>query len=141
VTLSNQEINLAFIPPKFVTVQAPNIVISGASYSASEQKTGETWIDGKPIYRRLFTGTITAAVNELYRVSLIPTGISEVIKSDGWWDSGSSGSKFALNCFTNDNLSYSFLITGPTGEVFWKSQSFATRTNSPYKIWIEYTKA
>jgi hypothetical protein len=43
--------------------QAPNIVISGASYSASEQKTGETWIDGKPIYRRVFSGNITAAVN------------------------------------------------------------------------------
>jgi hypothetical protein len=52
---------LYFIPPKFVTVQAPNIVVSGASYSNTEQLTGETWVNGKPIYRRVVyrnTGSI-----------------------------------------------------------------------------------
>lgn len=29
---------------------------TGANYSTSEVKTSNTWIDGKPIYRRVFTG-------------------------------------------------------------------------------------
>jgi hypothetical protein len=41
-----------FIPPKFITVQAPNIIAPLPSYSLDEQATGETWIDGKPIYRK-----------------------------------------------------------------------------------------
>lgn len=28
------------------------------SYSTSEVNTGKTWIDGKPIYKKVFTGTI-----------------------------------------------------------------------------------
>ena len=28
---------------------------AGAAYSVEEVKTGETWIDGRPIYRRVFT--------------------------------------------------------------------------------------
>ena len=32
-------------------------------YSTEEVKTGETWIDGKPIYRKVVTGTINATGN------------------------------------------------------------------------------
>jgi hypothetical protein len=48
-----------FVPPKFVTTQAANIVITNPSYTTAEQLTGETWIDGKPIYRKYFSNTIT----------------------------------------------------------------------------------
>jgi hypothetical protein len=47
-----------FIPPKFISQQAPVIVNPGVSYSQSEVATGETWIDGKPIYRRAFDGLV-----------------------------------------------------------------------------------
>lgn len=32
-------------------------VSAGIKYSTTEVKTGDVWIDGKPIYRRTFTGT------------------------------------------------------------------------------------
>jgi hypothetical protein len=57
------EVFCNFIPPKFVTVQAPNIVISSASYSTDEMKTGERWIGGKPIYKRTFIRTNLAFVD------------------------------------------------------------------------------
>lgn len=37
---------------KKIQVQALN----NPNYSTTEQKTGGTWIDGKPIYRKVFTG-------------------------------------------------------------------------------------
>jgi hypothetical protein len=57
--VSNREHMCYFIPPKFVTTQAPNIIIGGPSYSTVEQATGEHWIDGKPIYRKQFTQIVS----------------------------------------------------------------------------------
>lgn len=34
-------------------------VSAGIKYSTTEVKTGDVWIDGKPIYRRVVTGTST----------------------------------------------------------------------------------
>lgn len=34
-----------------------------SSYSTTETKTGETWIDGKPIYRKVANGTIPATID------------------------------------------------------------------------------
>ena len=40
-----------------IDTPAPN-----QSYSTSEQLTGGTWIDGKPIYRKVITG-LSVAIN------------------------------------------------------------------------------
>jgi hypothetical protein len=80
------DFELCFIPPKFVTMQAPNIVISEASYSTDEVVTGETWIDGKPIYRRVIyrnTGSLVLTMNTTIdlNTSALPSGsVSEVTK-------------------------------------------------------------
>jgi hypothetical protein len=61
-------IECKFIPPKYSTPPTP-IVVEGGDYSTSEQAVmvndGGTvrpklWVDGKPIYKRTFTGTFTA---------------------------------------------------------------------------------
>jgi hypothetical protein len=36
-----------------------NIILSGFSYSETEQNTGEIWLDGKPIYRKTFIKIFT----------------------------------------------------------------------------------
>lgn len=36
-----------------------------STYSTEEIKTGETWIDGKPIYRKSFTTTINASTHKV----------------------------------------------------------------------------
>ena len=38
-----------------------NAVASALSYSTTEQATGGKWIDGKPIYRKVFTVTNTSS--------------------------------------------------------------------------------
>ena len=38
-----------------------NAVAESLSYSTTEQATGGTWIDGKPIYRKVFTVTNTSS--------------------------------------------------------------------------------
>ena len=37
-----------------------NAVARAISYSTTEQLTGGKWIDGKPIYRKMYTGRITS---------------------------------------------------------------------------------
>jgi hypothetical protein len=83
-----------FVPPKFITTQAPNIVVSGASYSATEQATGETWVDGKPIYRKVVyrnTGALSLTYDQpnILATGIYSTGyVSEVVKLSFSADNG-----------------------------------------------------
>jgi hypothetical protein len=82
-----------FIPPKFIK-QAPPVVVDepNGSYSLDEVKTAETWIDGKPIYKRTFTGTGPTSVGTFINDLLIPPGTidtltrSEPVYSAGGYD-------------------------------------------------------
>ena len=50
-------------------------------YSTEEVKTGETWIDGKPIYRKVITGTLTnAGINVIADLSSL--NFKTIIKID-----------------------------------------------------------
>ena len=46
-------------------VNAVNELKSGEEYSTNEINTGKTWIDGKPIYRRIYQKTSTAATENI----------------------------------------------------------------------------
>jgi hypothetical protein len=43
-----------FIPPAFIKKELPVIVEKNGSYSLDEVKTADTWIDGKPVYKKTF---------------------------------------------------------------------------------------
>ena len=63
----------------------------GISYSQTETLTGNTWIDGKPIYRKTFKGvaplTSTAGQRVTYQLLLDETTLySELIGIQGWVD-------------------------------------------------------
>ena len=53
------------------TTNANNItgIINAEAYSTSEVKTNKTWIDGKPMYRKVVAFTTTVAANTLFTIS------------------------------------------------------------------------
>ena len=68
----------------------------GISYSTKEVKTGDTWVDGKPIYRRIFNGTYkelqTLVTNvsclvKIYGCGDCGTGVRRVLPYYEEWDS------------------------------------------------------
>jgi hypothetical protein len=123
-----------FIPPKFITVQATNIVISGASYSTAEQATGEGWLDGKPVYRKVFEGGITASANAESSVVLF-SGISSFIKGGGVWKQGDGDVGYDI---VGSGASKFWITT--SNELVLQTRSSNGRANAPYKVWVEYTK-
>ena len=52
-----------------------------SSYSTTETKTGETWIDGKPIYRKVVSGTIPSAIDATgwTHVAIVIPSLNKVI--------------------------------------------------------------
>jgi hypothetical protein len=61
-TLTSIALTALFIPPKLVAKQLPVVVEKNGSYSLDEVKTADTWIDGKPIYKKTInTGALPNA--------------------------------------------------------------------------------
>ncbi|MDR2126951.1 MAG: hypothetical protein LBP63_08990, partial [Prevotellaceae bacterium] len=54
-------------------------------YSTDEQWTGKYWIDGKKIYTRVSTGTVSAAADEVVNI-LLQSGVSALISVSGTWN-------------------------------------------------------
>lgn len=48
---------------KTSVVGAINEMVDGETYSTNETKTNKIWINGKPMYRKVFVGTSTGTVN------------------------------------------------------------------------------
>jgi hypothetical protein len=134
-----------FIPPKFIKKELPVVVEKNGSYSLDEVRTAETWIDGKPIYRRVFAGTISTAANTAIDIGIDDTPIySELVSSGGWWGSGGNHTaKFAVNSAYADYKQQSMIYVSFQNTLRFSSISTEPRSNdesSRYKIWVEYTK-
>lgn len=105
------------------------------SYSTTETLTGGKWIDGKPIYRKVVTGSATVSAGGT--TSLAPysefSNIWQLIKLEGFVHP-SSTFWLPMNCSTER-----IFITDTTyhGLIY---NSNAARTNVPYIIILEYTK-
>lgn len=112
-----------------------NAVANALSYSTIEVLTGGTWIDGKPIYRKVVTGSATVSAGGT--TSLAPysefSNIGQLIKLEGFVHP-SSTFWLPMNCSTER-----IFITDTTyhGLIY---NSNAARTNVPYIIILEYTK-
>jgi len=119
----------------------------GKVYSTTEQATGDTWIDGKPIYRRAFTGTITVVLNTRYDVSLVSSGVDKIIGNGGCW-SYNGTNEYISSEYTSSNtvgsasntMSYAAGFFKQGNGVVFSSLSGQNRTNAPYYLWVEYTK-
>lgn len=128
----------------FAIVQAENLD-STSYYSEDEQDTGKKSLDGKIIYRKTFTGTITAAEG-VRAFTTLASGIESIKNIEGWF-MNQDGNKLQLGSVHTGNnpntqiygLSYVFANANKNMEVItWCA---GDRTNAPYEYTAEYTKA
>jgi hypothetical protein len=130
-----------------------NTIEVGGDYSTDEQPVmvldpsnmqtrQKLWIDGKPIYRRVFTGNITRQAG-VSKEELIYFAYSLVLNVSGWW-------AYASNGKTNFTVSSSLNTTGndyeatvlSTNDSFINLRTWTVNagSNLPYQLIVEYTK-
>lgn len=104
-------------------------------YSTDEIKTGEIWIDGKSIYRKVFTGSMPTILNDWNSIGTIQN-VDKVIKASG-------------NLIENNNSYYNLFYYEYCAWYMDKSQStfnllpkisWAISYDKTYIIIVEYTK-
>jgi len=109
------------------------------TFSTTETMTDKIWIDGKAVYRRVFTGNITVAANIQNITNLTSSGIDSLVAYGGTVSDGSNLLQVGFVNSTSDH--YAGLFLNPTAHsIRLQSQSAYARTNAPYQIWCEYTK-
>ena len=113
------------------TLNLGDSLILDTDYSESEVKTGATWIDGKPIYMRTFTGT-TAAINTWLDVP-ISSNIDKV------WIAGSyiaSSNGWVYTIGASDTL----VQIKPSTSIFEVRVSQSYLASQPFAVTLCYTK-
>lgn len=111
------------------------------NYSTTEVDTGFKWIDGKAIYRRTFTGTITAPATSVVVTDLIASGtpFSQLIRGYGTWCKNDVEHVVFSGGWNGTNIA-AINWNQSLGNVRILSSSDAARTNAPYQVTLEYTK-
>lgn len=122
---------------KFETsfAEAAEILINQTIYSTTEKRIG-TWIDGKPLYRKVLTGTSTSGQ---YGISVSSLSIDTPVKIDvsiknttgGDWVCGSYVQ-------TSGSDSLNIYMTGNRSTVYFRAGS--GYAYGAYRLMIEYTK-
>lgn len=109
------------------------------TYSTNEIKTGKTWVDGKPIYRKTLTGnTGSARVNAQYTI-LTDDNIDIITNAEGVCKNKTAPSKAYILSFS-DTMALVYDTAGSNINklvLFMNNSSAAT---FDYWITIEYTK-
>jgi hypothetical protein len=110
---------LQFMPPKLIAKDLPVVVEKNGSYSLDEVKTAETWIDGKPIYKRTFSFTTPAALgsNATYTTGVLNVKI--VVKSE-----------FIVEPPSANKLCFANVYFKSDGTLQISSSAFVSYTNS-----------
>lgn len=109
-------------------------------YTTAEQVVGQ-WTDGKPIYRRVFSGTITNTANTRANATLWSgSPINKVISTGGWIRYSTAG----ITCIPHGEGAgeYRFIyVQDGTNNLNLAVLSASAYTNRPYEVWVEYTKS
>lgn len=109
------------------------------TYSTNEVNTGKIWIDGKPIYRKVFSiGALPNATEKIYTTDLDWT-THTVIKIDGCAISQSSGVMLPIN-FSNPLSAPQMIGCRTTGTNTITVYSGIDRTSFIGYVILEYTK-
>ena len=134
------------IMSKYNTTEGGALQIEGKNifkYSTSEVKTGYKWIDGKPIYRKIFTGNMTNTTNSwvnLQQCNL--TNADSILDIKGTITNTSSDKRVLLiNSFENSSYHCAFSYLGQTDYLQcnvsgWTYSNFGFK----YIVAIYYTK-
>lgn len=129
-------------------IQARNLVSGLNSYSIVEQNTGKTWIDGKTIYRKCFTGTINITANTRVNVDLESNSNIENIVNVGGCMGYYAGTPKGRNMIPSSECNTSGVMTNyimvyvvaETNNLRLSRYSNTERGSQPYVVWVEYTK-
>lgn len=117
------------------------------TYTTEEQVVGK-WINGKTIYRKCYTGTITITANTRVNVDLEANSPIEDIISVGGYMGYSSGAPKGRNSIPSAESNTSGVMTN-YNMVFLVADSNTLRLSrfsntqrgaQPYAVWVEYTK-
>ena len=88
------------IPNKSITADKIDFTtMPDNKYKTTEQDTGQKWIDGRPIYRKVVRGTVNLAGN---RTGLLPHGIQDLTKK---WEIIRYYGSMRLGGSLSDNIS------------------------------------
>lgn len=104
-------------------------------YSTEETNTGKTWIDGKPIYRRVIVESSDKGTQK--NVDISAWSIDTCVKFEG----SCSGSLYMIpiNTYRNDVTVMSLVRTDGSRLILFADGELIGST-VPWKIIIEYTK-
>lgn len=122
------------------TVRLPNdTYIVNDLYSTSEKIVGK-WIDGKPVYRKCYTGTTANITNGYFVITDASLkNIDSLIRFDYCIKDGTI---FSMLPNVGDRIASTYIQTsyGGIGIIVQNSSYYSSFSNKPYKIILEYTK-
>lgn len=108
------------------------------SYSTTEVKTGDTWIDGKPIYRKVFTFSNIVLSNAV-TINTPISNINMLVKHQIYYHNNETDQhfNFPLVELSGNTLGYSY----GNGQITFRGLGSWSASNSRYiDIIMEYTK-
>ena len=120
--------------------------VEDVGYSTSETFTGKTWIDGKPIYRKVFTVTSPSVADQNVNV-VTPSDfdfskIDKITELRGLLDVSSGGVIFSypLNMANYNGVMVSCWYRGKSNGIGMNIHGNPDLLNKPTTIILEYTK-
>ena len=117
---------------KKIQVQA----LTNPNYSTTEQKTGGTWIDGKPIYRKVVSGITYSSGN--VSVSFGLTNVDIVVKLE-FYEEGVTTSGYTSYVYNGNRSGWALRFNKTTGIADTVDRSSGIMGDNGIFI-LEYTK-
>lgn len=118
----------------------------GITYSTTETLTGDKWIDGKPIYRRVYEYTGKSATESVYLDTSLQNSISTLVNTYGCRAKGSSTTsnlfislpQYTLSAGASGSMDvFTSIIVNTSGVKLNIANSVA---GAKYYVVLEYTK-
>lgn len=115
------------------------------SHSTSEQATRHKWVDGRVIYSRTFTGTITIGASTRDATSIAAAAGLQIVDARGYFNTG-AGRQYPLfsnwrnGADSSTTSSSGMFYDSATGSITLVTLADVARSASPYALTIWYIK-
>lgn len=102
------------------------------AYSETEELAVGTWIDGKTVFRKVFSGTTSTDSNSTQLI----TNVDNLVRTGGFILVPGG---LAVNCDSSDGTNWSRITLDRGTHIlyFYTSESYRSRT---FSVFVEYTK-
>ena len=105
-------------------------------FSTTETNTGKVWIDGKPIYRKVISGTTGAGGSSTQALGVT---VDSMVVLEFWIDSSSFGWECLSGSSSGSNV-HMVYFTNTTQNEMTLYHGVAHLQSRPYNLILEYTK-